>query len=413
MIDSNVNIGGVKQQGANISLWRAQVNKPLIVEHTFARHLGKTTIAQHCPATSADGAKVTCRIIRPHDDLATMALLSGIGLDAGLRADIGDLGILDSRIFALIVPAHQHGAATGLAAGVNPRIAGQAHALAQHLNLTALPRAGGAGDAACFEQRVLAGLENNLAVFTHHGAVGADAAALVDERAGDADFAALGDDLPQIQHAVFRGTDDHRQIRVGGINQLHAPARGQHHLALRTGENAAVFHIRCNQRDLAAAGGGDGTLVFQLASEVTRVKAVSARQKILVGDVQRGGDQAVDIDAGIWPEEDAVGVDDPYPPIGLQGAEDGGAFLPDYAVEHVAAAALLDETGKLARRDGKTLPVDDGVGGVGDGECIALGDKTGAAMDHLRADRLRVPDTGAETGSERHAQQCAVQCVGG
>ena len=120
------------------------------------------------------------------------------------------------------IATDQDAAASRLAAGIDLRVAEQADALTQHLHLAALARAGRRRHAACIQHSVPARLEHDLAVLSHHGAVGVDHALLADQGAIDACLAALCDHLSEVQRAVLRRAHDNMQVRISGIHQLHA-----------------------------------------------------------------------------------------------------------------------------------------------------------------------------------------------
>ncbi len=111
-----------------------------------------------------------------------------------------------------------------------------------------------------------------------------------------------------------------------------------------------------------------------------------AGEEVFVAQVEGGGDKPGDIDAGALADQDAGRVDEEDFAVGGQGAQQLRGVGADDAVEHGAGGGLLDEAGGFVRVDAETLPVDDRIRAVGDGEGVAdLVDRS-RAVDDLCAD---------------------------
>ena len=376
----------------------------------MARGFHQAAVTRRRAAARRNIAEHARRFVAPYDHLAAVTAFHGVGNDGGVLANCHLARIDDCRIFTLVVATQQHRAAPKRAAGVHPGIALHAHLVAEHGNLAALARrtgGGGAGDAAAFQQRLAAGLEHDLAVFAHHCAVGVEHAALVQQCAGHADASALRHHLADVDGLVGRRRQHHPQVGIGGVGQLHRMAGCEHHVAVGRGDDAAVFHARCDQQDLPAAASVDGALVDDSAGRVAGLEVHFAGQEVLIRQRQAGRHQPRHIDPRIAAEQHAVRIDQQHLTVRLQRAEDLAGVLASDAVQHAAAGVLLDKPGDLARVDGKTLPVDDGIGRIGDRKQVALLVERGLAVDHLRRDRVGMG--GVETAGDHQRQRSAAQ----
>ncbi len=406
----HVDVIRIEQPVARLPARRAgaRIDPGAVDGQVMARRFHQPAVARSTAAARRNAAEHARRLVAPHDDLAAVAALNRVGDDGGVLAD-GDLArIGNRRVLALIVAAQQHRTAARGAAGVHFGVALHADLVAQHGNLATLAhRTGGAGDAAVFQQRLAAGFQHDLAVLSHHRAIGVEHATLVQQRADHADAPALRHDLAHIDGLIRGGRQHHAQVRVGGVGQLHAVAGGQQHVAVRRGDDAAVFHVRRDQQNLPAAAGMDGSLVDDGAGLLAGIEIHLASQEILVRQRQAGRHQPRHVDPRIAAEQHAVRIDQENFAVRLQGAEDLAGVLPRNAVEHAAAGVLLEKARDFARIDGKALPVDDGIGRIGDRKQIALLVEGGLAMHHLRQDRIGVG--GVETGGNQERQRGAAQ----
>ena len=146
-------------------------------------------------------------------------------------------------------------------------------------------------------------------------------------------FAALGNNLPEVHRLVFRCAQDDGDVGIEGIDQLHAMACRQDHVALGRIDNTAVLDIRRDQVNLPAPGRRNGPLILNGPGNGSRGEVVFPRQKILIADVQRRSKESVHVDPGALAEKHAVGVNEKNPAVGLQQAENPGGVLADDPVQ--------------------------------------------------------------------------------
>ena len=69
------------------------------------------------------------------------------------------------------------------------------------------------------------------------------------------------------------------------------------------------------------------------------------------------------------------------------------------------------EAGDFVGADGESLPVDDGVGGVGDGEGVAAGGEAGLAVDDGGADRVGLGSLDGEDKQQRSADRLETKAL--
>ena len=186
--------------------------------------------------------------------------------------------------------------------------------------------------------------------------------------------------MPDVGGVTRCGGDADSEVGVGGADQIYAGSGGQQDFAIRGGDDAGVFYIRRNQVDLSASLGGEVACVAEVGGAEDGGVVVAPGKKVGVAKVEGGGDQARDVNRCARTEHDAVGVDQEYAPVGLQGAEDLAGVVADDAVEYGGGRSLLGEPGGFVRAYREALPVDDGAGGVGDGEGVAAGGEAGLAV---------------------------------
>ncbi|OEZ77109.1 hypothetical protein JAB5_27020 [Janthinobacterium sp. HH103] len=404
----HVDIIRIEQPVAALAARRAGIDADAVDGQVMAGRFHEAAVAALRAAARGNAAVHLGRFIAPGDDLAAVAADNRIGIDAGILADEYLPRIVHGRVLALVITAQQDRAAARGAAGIDLRIAQQTHLLAQHLDLAARAgRARGAGDAARFEQRLAAGLEHDPAVLADDGAVGVEHAALADQRAGHADAAALGDDLAQVQRLVGRRRDQYAQLRIAGVGQLHAAPGRQDHFAIGRRDDARVFHVRRDQQHLPALARVNHARIADAAGHAAGRELALAGQEILIRHAQAGGDQPVHVHFRPLAENDAVRVDQEDLAVRFERAQDLAGVLSRNAVQYGAIAALLDEARDFARMDGKTLPVDDGVGRVRDRKDVALLAERGLSVDHLRQGGVGL--RGAETAGQQQCQRRAAQ----
>ena len=407
-VGHHIDIIGVEQPVAALAALRAGVDADAGHIEVMARGFHQAAVAGSHPAARRHAAMHARRSVAPDDHLAAVARDECIGPDAGVAVDCHLARIGNCGIFSLVVAAQQDRAAPGGAAGVHAGVAQHANLLAQYRHLATLAgRVGGGGDAARFQHGLAGCFQHNLAVLADHRAAGVEHAALVQQRAGHADAPALGNDLPHIDGPVGRRRQHHAQIGVGGIGQLHAVAGGQQHVAIGRRDDAAVFHVRRDQEDLPAAAGIDRSLVDHGTGRVARIEIHLAGQEILVRQGQARRHQAGHVHARVAAEQHAVRIDQEHLAVRLQRAEDLAGVLPRNAVQYAAVGILLDKARDLARIDREALPVDDGIGRIGNRKQIALLVERGLAMHHLRQRRVGVGR--AEAGGNHQRERGTAQ----
>src|SRR5262249_21206020 len=172
--------------------------------------------------------------------------------------------------------------------------------------------------------------------------VGRDHAAGVDDgidygacrRGGELDPSAVGSDFALVAHqrlerlagrdvAHLRGdlvADGERDQLVAVEVQRETGAGYERHGAERRGDGAGVAHAGPDQ---AAGGGGDPPLIDdRRIRRAGDVEIISAGHEVRVFDVVGGGEEARRVHHGVGTEQDAVAVDDEYPAVRRQRAED-------------------------------------------------------------------------------------------
>lgn len=152
-------------------------------------------------------------------------------------------------------------------------------------------------------------------------------------------------------------------------------------------DEAIVFYLFTNERDIAAERGIDGAAVDHCTVGIEHfVEDVIAIHEIGRGDVQPRGDDAADIDHRCRSKNDAIGIDQDDLTVGVDTTGDGGAVIAENAVEGNRRAVRLDLLDTLIDIDIVRLPVDGHVpSGLINRRCRAgLADGT-AAAHHLPA----------------------------
>src|SRR5204863_3215737 len=147
-------------------------------------------------ATRADRAVENRLLKRPDDDLASIAIANGVGVDQGARLDVGSRGI-SFRTIALVVAADEDGSATRVTGSINRGAFEDGDAFAENL------------DAATRQASVLARSLQGAAVLHHAGraAVEDDFSVSLDERVG-ADHARVVDHCIEKRVGAARRKED-------------------------------------------------------------------------------------------------------------------------------------------------------------------------------------------------------------
>ena len=89
-----VDVVGIEQPSATFAERSTGIGRVRDFKVALAGCLDKTAIAAKCTAPRGNVAVGTCRVIGPDDQLAAVAVARGIGLEAGLGAEVADAGVL-------------------------------------------------------------------------------------------------------------------------------------------------------------------------------------------------------------------------------------------------------------------------------------------------------------------------------
>ncbi len=191
----------------------------------------------------------------------------------------------------------------------------------------------------------------------------------------------------------------------------HIARSSGHHLAAGRFDQAALLTddaVSGNQPDLPALtciAGGDLAAVFEHDTVVVGVERVNpafasdgveafecvvAGQKVVVADVQRGGNQARHVNPRSVAKQNAVGVQQKHPAVGFEVAQDLAGCVASDAVEHGTGRALLHEAHGVPGANAEAVPVDDGARGVGHLYAIGKALDANRAVDHCGSSRKRL-----------------------
>ena len=230
-----------------------------------------------------------------------------------------------------------------------------------------------------------------------------------DHAAGGADHAAIADERVR-NPALDTITDE----AVAGEIERHGVARGQHGAAARAGDRAAVRHRRSDQRDHAAAGGGDLPFVGDRACAGAPGQPQPPRRRIRIGQVERRGDEATDIDRRALAEQDTARIEQPYLAVGGQMAEDLAGAAAGDAIDREAGGVGLMEDDAGVGADVKPRPVgDDRRAALMDVHPVRRrGDRAGA-LDDRAAGRQRgtlCPRRAGERERQQRGDHAGKQC---
>ena len=355
-----------------------------------------------------------CRVIAPHNHLATLAVGDAIRADAGVAAHIGCRGVLHGRIGALKIAAHQHRAATRVAGRVD-MTAKQADLVTQNLHRAArLP-----STHARSLQRARDRHHTSRATFQPDNAIFFDQAVGLDDtiHVDDGVQQRCGRACRQQHRAAISANHPaviHQGIDCGLVNldveQLVARQVQRDRIASRQGDraqlrrnHALVADVGTQQGHIACVGGVDRSLVDDRARACAG-KLVIARHEVGVADGQGGRHQPADIDRRALTEQDAVGVDQEHLAVGRQTAQNVGRICANHPVERHRTAARLHELHRLAGLDAEALPVDRHVRrGLGNRHVGGAAANGGAAGCHDAACGLRL-DAGPAGQHQRNRQ---------
>ncbi len=379
------------------------------VEPAISRRLDETAVAAQCTSPGRDGAVGPCRVIRPDYHRPASADFSGIGLEAGIRPEVGDAGVLYFRILALVVAADLDAAATRIglthAAGIDFGVVHDRNTIAEHFDAAA-PGAGSDDAAVAIDVGVLAGLEEDAAAFADDTA-GIDRTAVPDDDASDADTAGFGREGAEVGGIACHPGDIDLDAGSGAVDQADGSAGGQDGFTPGRGDDAFVADVAADEIDAATGRGADFALVDDVLGTVVIDEYVAPGKEIFVPDVERAGDEASDVDPATGADHDAGGVHQPNTAVGAQSAVDGGRVVED-TVQHRAGGGRLGEMGGFAGRDGELVPVDDGAVAVGHRQDLAGLVEAGHPIDHVgiyRQGQDRGTDEARSDGDDAEANR--------
>ena len=249
--------------------------------------------------------------------------------------------------------------------------------------------------------------------------VGADRSAVPDRSGKHPDRAALGNELPEVEHLVRRRLHLESDVVQPQTGQPHFFSGRQDQPAIDDLQHPAVLDLRRNQHDLAVGAGFEVTLVTDRPGPGIAGELQLAGQEVRVGQVQRAGDERGRVHPGAGTKHDAVGIDEEYPAIAQELTQDRRGRLTDHAIEHRARGAGLDEAGGLVRLHVELLPVQDRAVSGGDVQgvrvrlvevrrAVADLDAFGVGVGDLPSEREQQC---AEQRQQRHRPPCVGNCA--
>ena len=103
-------------------------------------------------------------------------------------------------------------------------------------------------------------------------------------------------------------------------------------------DNAAVFNVGGDQKDITIGAGLDKALVADSTGPFS-FKLVIPRQEVCIAYVQGRGNQPGGINHRVRAKHDAIGVDHKHPAIGEQLTQNIRRRLAHHTVQHGATAA--------------------------------------------------------------------------
>ena len=236
------------------------------------------------------------------------------------------------RPLPLIVPTDQHRPTARITGSIDLRPGEQPHLISEHLHhAAALARAAprsierpGDGDHAA-----LTAIEADDAVMLGN-ACRADQTFVVHHGRGDVAGRAHGQDnaaaVGMDQVLVFNQRIQRRLIHheadqaIAGKIERDLVARGERGGAQACGDDAFVAHFRGEQGDIAACSGLERALVDDRGGEAVFAEGVTAGEKIGIGEIKCGGDQAAHIHLRTVAEKHAIRIDEEHLAVGAEPA---------------------------------------------------------------------------------------------
>ena len=192
--------------------------------------------------------------------------------------------------------------------------------------------------------------------FDHAGIVDDAAGQVSRGLGGEVDAAALGlDDTPLFNQRVECACFHFELGRAAQVEQQGLPG-AQQDVALRCCDAAQVLYSGGDQRHSAASADFQRTFVAHALHGVA-AETVVARQEVIPGDIEGGGDDAAHIDLRRGREQYAIGVDQEDLAIGIECALDHRDIGTHNSVERHGACRGLNEIYRVAHTDVEALPV--------------------------------------------------------
>ena len=315
--------------------------------------------------------------IRPHDHPAAIARVHRIRPQHRIRPHKAALRGRQ-RAAALILAPHKHRAATRRARRIKQRIPAHRHLLAGHSNRAA--------PFACRKPRRIerpghihrariAPVKHDRAIF-HTDRARLHHTIKIDHpvnrrRPGfrtDQHLAPIRQHRPLLADQRIRGNRLHHRVIHTDMDQIVAIKiereplpRPQRHTAKPRRDHAAILDPRRDKRHKTPLGRGYLTLIDDPCPDITGDhKVITAIEKILIVDIDRGRDQRADIDLRMRPDMNARRVDQGQLPAGRQAAQDRARpAAANHPVEQGGRRRGLKHLDPFPRRDIETLPVDD------------------------------------------------------
>ena len=131
--------GGIQQPQAGFAQGCARVDADALgVQALLAGGLDEAAVAALAAAAGADAAVGLGGGVGPDDDLAAVARVGGIGLEAGSRVERSGAGVGDVRVGAMDIAANQDGTAAALATDVDHGLVGNTYFLTQDVHFATL-----------------------------------------------------------------------------------------------------------------------------------------------------------------------------------------------------------------------------------------------------------------------------------
>ncbi len=215
---------------------------------------------------------------------------------------------------------------------------------------------------------------------------------------GEHHLAAVGLDHPAVLHQRLDRALVDRDVQQAVAGHVEGDGRaGGHDDCAEVGRDQALVADRAAQQGDVAAIGLDRALVLDRALAGAG-EAVAAGHEVGVADVEGRGHQAADVHLGVGSEQDAVRIDQEDLAVGGEVPEDAGGVRSGDAIKGHGAAVGLGEADCLPLGDAEALPVDHRI-------LARLGDRqVGPAGGHIgRSGRHRAAG-GQGLGGRDHRQ---------